>query len=350
MNSVWWYKQFQFYVRHPRAVLNELAMLIFKRSVRVCYRPKVLNLFISDRCNLHCYFCLKNTELAEYKHSGAEDMSIETFKKILARLPYVTHVSLCGQGEPFLNRDIFAMIEHARRAHVMCSIVTNGSLLTREACMRLIAQKVLRIEFSLKGVDEDDFTANTRCSAQEFKKVIDAITTLVALRKELRARVPVIGISYVIHKGNLDRIERCIALAERLGVDRVAFNNYIPFTDNFSLKDAAAHCLFDDDAAARDLYAKLRSRRRRISVLLPPLLPRNPTRRYCPCYWKALGIDAGGNIVGCTRVLTPRREFGNIFEDRDFYNTKHFTEMREIFFDPARELPDRCRLCVEMVR
>ena len=68
-------------------------------------------------------------------------MTFERFKEILAYFPkkYSTHITITAEGEPFLNKDIFKMIEYAKKErNLFVNSSTNGVLLTDDQIGKIV--------------------------------------------------------------------------------------------------------------------------------------------------------------------------------------------------------------------
>jgi radical SAM protein with 4Fe4S-binding SPASM domain len=127
-------------------------------------------------------------------------------------------------------------------------------------------------------------------------------------------------------------------------VDAVLYDNLVPFQD---LKHGEG-CLFEDDLEVKTHMERLVTRKSSVDVELPVLLRRDRFTHYCAGYHEFLNVDAMGNVSGCMRDLAPDQGYGNVFRDRHAMNTEHFKETRKMFMN--KQLPDRCKVCVEMSR
>lgn len=89
---------------------------------------------VTNRCNADCYFCPRD----QTPHEGL--MSPEVFRKGLERAreyrSAVDHldssditVSLCGLGEPFINKHVAEWVGEVKAAEFRCAMSSNGGLL-----------------------------------------------------------------------------------------------------------------------------------------------------------------------------------------------------------------------------
>jgi radical SAM protein with 4Fe4S-binding SPASM domain len=237
------------------------------------------------------------------------------------------------------------MMEYATRLRKAVSIVTNGTLIDRDAAVRIVRDRVFHINISLKAVSADKFASVTGSSGELFSKIIYGIRLLNEEKRKSKSGLKV-ELSYVLSRSRLSDMVEVIKLADALNVGYLLFNNYIPF-GAFD-KEGEKEVLFSDDKEINDAIAESAKLAKKVKVSWPPLMHRGSYSRYCPSAFKSLNIDAEGNITCCGRVLPPSSEYGNIFQDKSAWNSDYVARLRDNFLSPDKEIPDRCKLCVEM--
>lgn len=102
-----------------------------------------IDIEVTNRCNATCHFCPRDAT----PHQGI--MDVETFDKSLQRaveyrkvvdevsgLPVT--VSLCGLGEPIINRNLVSFVKKVKAEGFKCSMSSNGALLTEEKATALL--------------------------------------------------------------------------------------------------------------------------------------------------------------------------------------------------------------------
>jgi MoaA/NifB/PqqE/SkfB family radical SAM enzyme len=110
----------------------------------------------TNRCNAKCYFCPRDAT----PHQGL--MSPAVFEQALARCiefrdSFSTdiHISLCGLGEPLLNRHTPNFVRMVREAGFECSMSSNASLLDEARGQALIDAGLQRIDINVGEEGED---------------------------------------------------------------------------------------------------------------------------------------------------------------------------------------------------
>jgi PqqA peptide cyclase len=115
-----------------------------------------------------------------------------------------------------LRRDLDELCAAARDAGLYSSLITAGTLFTRERAEALKAAGLDHVQISIQSPDPDD---NDRIAGnRSFEKKIAAAHAAKALDFPLT-------INTVLHRANLDRIEELLDLALALGAQRLELAN-----------------------------------------------------------------------------------------------------------------------------
>lgn len=321
--------------------ISNLKVRNLKASEWVDFKPEHIAFYATDRCNLKCFWCLRNSQISkEWQHKKTKDLDLETFKKILEIYPNVKSISFTGQGESLLNKDIFLIFEYARKKGLEIYLTSNIICLDDEKIKKL-AQNKVNLNVSLKGKDAEDFERVAGVKKELFYKQVENIRKIVAEKKRKKSDI-FLKISHVVSRDNFRNMREVIKLAENLGADGLLFDNLVPFNDFKTGKG----CLFDDDPEVKEYIARLKKEKNILKIEFPVLLKRENFSHFCPSHYRIITVDAEGNVSGCMRALSPCREYGNIFKDKNFINNLHFINERRRHIN--RDLPSRCSFCVEM--
>ena len=119
-----------------------------------------IDIEITNRCNATCHFCPRDAT----PHQGIMDE--ETFDKALARAVEYRDVvqdvsglpvtlSLCGLGEPLINRNAVTFVKKVKAAGFRCSMSSNGALLTQEKATQLLDAGLDEIYLNISDVGDD---------------------------------------------------------------------------------------------------------------------------------------------------------------------------------------------------
>src|ERR671935_453940 len=178
-------------------------------------RPYSLVAELSYRCPLHCPYCSNPVDIGADRYR--EELETEHWARVFreARALGVLQLALTG-GEPMLRRDLDELVAAGRAAGLYSTLVTGGTLLTRERATRLKETGLDHVQVSIQSPDpsDNDRIAGTR----SFEKKIAAARAARELGFPLT-------INCVLHRHNLDRIEDILRLAEELDAQRLELAN-----------------------------------------------------------------------------------------------------------------------------
>ena len=107
-------------------------------------------LYLSGGCNLRCAHCWISPDFAPGREAAFDRLTTADVKKIVdeGRPLGLSHVKLTG-GEPFLNKDIFDIIDLLAGRSLSVSIETNGTLIDRDAAAFLGKKGVGSVSVSM---------------------------------------------------------------------------------------------------------------------------------------------------------------------------------------------------------
>lgn len=97
----------------------------------------VVDFEVSNRCNAKCHFCPRD----QTPHQGNMPRAVfdqgliraKEYRELArARLGVGTSISLCGLGEPLLNREVVGYVHDAKAAGFRVQLSSNGALLSEE--------------------------------------------------------------------------------------------------------------------------------------------------------------------------------------------------------------------------
>lgn len=90
--------------------------------------PLILQVQVTKRCNLSCFYCYRDAENIKDK----DDMTLQTFKCLIDQASQLgtRWVRLLG-GEPLIRNDIGQMVDYVKSKGMLCEMNTNGYFLTQ---------------------------------------------------------------------------------------------------------------------------------------------------------------------------------------------------------------------------
>lgn len=112
--------------------------------------PTVVNVEVTNHCNLKCKMCPHSTQLNRAKGH----MTFETYKALVAGLAPESLLFISGVGEPMVHPQFFEFLEYAvAQRGDRVAFTTNGTLITPENAKRLFGIGIKYVQLSMDGVD-----------------------------------------------------------------------------------------------------------------------------------------------------------------------------------------------------
>ncbi|WP_119396559.1 radical SAM protein [Salinibius halmophilus] len=183
--------------------------------------PLDIKWYITSKCNLRCKHC--------YLESYKDNPSLETCLSIIDFLSEnnVRNINLIG-GEPLIRKDLYKIVERISSNGITCSIATNGSLITKDSCTKLISAGCKNFQISLDSdlsSIHDDIRGHGSHSL-----ALDAIRTINNLGGT-------VSICHVVNKKSFERIQSIIKLSRDLNVKNLKITPFLPIGSGQSIKD-----------------------------------------------------------------------------------------------------------------
>jgi AdoMet-dependent heme synthase len=180
------------------SLLAELNQRALRRGV-----PLSVHLDITYRCNERCEHCYLD-------HHGDGEMTTPEIKSVLEQLAEagVFFLTISG-GEPFVRRDCFDIIEHARELRFNVKLKTNAVLIREKEARRLRQLNVEQIQISVYSHRAEVHDAISKLPGS-LKRTIAAVRLL----REQGLRVT---LANVLMKGNFHDQAGVRQLAAEIG-------------------------------------------------------------------------------------------------------------------------------------
>ncbi|RZQ60794.1 pyrroloquinoline quinone biosynthesis protein PqqE [Amycolatopsis suaedae] len=168
---------------------------------------------LTHRCPLHCPYCSNPVELVARR----DELDTATWLRVLseAREIGVLQVHMSG-GEPLARPDLPELVAHATELGCYVNLVTSGLGLTEARLADLVERGLAHVQLSVQGADPARADRIAGARAFEHK--------LVAAELIRAAGLP-LSVNVVLHRQNHDQVAGIIALAERMGADRLELAN-----------------------------------------------------------------------------------------------------------------------------
>ena len=168
---------------------------------------------LTYRCPLHCPFCFNPVDYANDRTELTTEQWFDVMRQ--ARELGAAQLGFSG-GEPLLRDDLEDLVGEGRRLGFYTNLITSGIGLTEARLARLKALGLDHIQLSFQDSTRamNDFLSST--------KTFDLKARVARLIKQYD--YPMV-LNVVLHRFNLDHVERIIDMALDMGVDYLELAN-----------------------------------------------------------------------------------------------------------------------------
>ena len=168
---------------------------------------------LTYRCPLHCVFCFNPLDFARHE----DELGTEDWLRVLreGRELGAVQLGLSG-GEPLLRDDLETIVAEGRRLGYYSNLLTSGVGLTAERAAALKAAGLDHVQLSFQDSTREmnDFLSHTKTF--ELKNRVAAI---------IKAQGWPMVMNVVIHRLNIEHVDRIIAMAHELGAEYLELAN-----------------------------------------------------------------------------------------------------------------------------
>ena len=289
------------------------------------FTPISTVIFVNRKCNLSCPVCYILDEL-NLKNAKEFDISLNELRVLLDH-PLIKNSIRIGftGGEPFLNKNIFELIDEVKKRKHILSIVTNGLILGRNDFVnRVVNSNIDLISISLYEENQEKLD----------KIITDLIDggVFIKLHKVLEAG----KLRQIIY----DTIEKAL----QWRTNNILFLNYYPVKDDYQ------NVIFDNNEEFDEIKKEVKAKyNNRLNIKWPVPLSTNKSLRLCKMPFQTLTVDSIGNIAPCCFTIPDEYRYGNILNNEGnlskAFNSAFYQELRLSLLDTKRPLHQICNNC-----
>jgi MoaA/NifB/PqqE/SkfB family radical SAM enzyme len=294
-----------------KKVINYLKYLndFRKRQIVTSSFPPMITFQASAYCNSNCRLCPVGLGI---KGPGKGFLKFEVFSKVINEASeYLTTILFADWGEPFLNSDIFNMIEYAEAKRIITRASSNLLRFENEDDLKKLLDCGLSfLTISLHGVSRETYDAYQ--PNKNFQATVEKIKTLVSLKKQFKRKKPIIDLAFAITKKNEHELGKMQRFAEELGLTSNIYTASLNL--RFYLNDPNAVTRMVSEWAQNrkmDLCKNTEHDKQKINELYEAIKKNNQTnlealdklhlttRHFCVDPWESLTVNWNGTVSLC---------------------------------------------------
>ncbi|WP_316169081.1 MULTISPECIES: radical SAM protein [unclassified Bradyrhizobium] len=305
--------------------------------------PTTLMIEPTNACNLACPLC--PTGAGTLKRPKGM-LRFQNFKKIVDELAHsLTRVVLWNYGEPYLNKEIYAMFDYCREIGVHTTVSSNGFPLEDtdpDARERLLDHPPDHLIVSIDGATASSHQAYRIGS--DFYKLTSGLRQFVIERNKRDQVIPKIESQCIVMKHNEHEIEGFCALMKQIGVDVITLKSVNISMADAPESEAAAMISVSDRSTKRDwlpIDMKLARYDERMRAKHVPT-------RGCARPWEMIVVNQDGNVAPCCYDIEASLNLGNAFESsiERIWNSENYQDLRRKLKVGRDRIP-LCSVCTD---
>ncbi len=299
---------------------------VFKKPLLCSALPASIGIEPTTACNLRCPQCISG--LRAFKRPTG-NLKPQTFRKILKNFPPETWSLLFFfQGEPYINPYFTDLVKLAKQRKFFTVASTNGHFLSPENARKTVNAKLDYLIISLDGTSQEIYEIYRR--EGNYAKVLEGIQNLLQARG--KKRHPIIELQFIVFKHNEHQVQEFIALAKKLGIDRI------------SVKSAQIY--YDFEAWLPEKSPLKRYKKQENTWKL-----KNEVPNRCWKMWHSCEITWDGKVLPCCFDKNADFVMGNLREEalQTIWENPRYFKMRRQILTNRKALP-MCNNCTEGVK
>ena len=316
-----------------RRTINAIKVLSSFTVARLIRKPVVWGMPISysieptNHCNLKCPECPSGLGSLT-RPLGL--LNPDDFKKLIDDISNTGfYVQLFFQGEPFINKNLYGMINYAREKNMYVSISTNGHFINEENVDTVLKNAPDKIIYSIDGLDEESYQ-NYRVGGT-FEQADVGLKALLKKKKEINQRHPFVELQFIVMKQNEHQLDEVLKYGKEVGVDKVVFKTMQISSYESALK-----------------FLPSNKKYRRYIIDNGSFGIKGKMKNHCFALWRTSVITWDGKVVPCCFDKDAEYELG-LTNGKSFNDVWHSDEYNKF---RARILGDRhsismCTNCTE---
>lgn len=296
--------------------------------VRVRHLPTFVSIEPANYCQLRCPACPVGQRAANNTHHKAQNMSWDTYLRILTQVQATVHtIQFYFQGEPLLNPLLPKMIARAREAGLFTVVSTNAQALTRSMAHELVKSGLHRIIVSIDGFSEESYAAYR--VGGDLHRALEGMQFLREAKLEYGSSI-CIELQVLRLRSNEHEWQWIERHYKALGATRLVFKTAQLYDYQHG------HSLMPTD----ERYSRYKKGEDGTYHLA------RPRRRSCYRLWSGCVVTTMGEVLPCCYDKAGEHAFGSLMEQNleQVWHNKNADDFRRQVLQDSHAIPI-CREC-----
>ena len=176
-------------------------------------RPLALLAEVTYACPLHCPYCSNPLNLGDY----SDELTTQEWQRVLVEAKCLGVLQLhLSCGEPLQRRDLVEIVRTASRLGLYTNLITSGFSLSPRRAELLRAAGLDHVQISIQA--DEQALSDRIAGTPSFERKKAAARLVKKLGWPLTVNV-------VLHRYNIDRVDRILDMSADLGADRLELAN-----------------------------------------------------------------------------------------------------------------------------
>jgi len=281
----------------------------------------------TNHCNLKCPECPSGLGILT-RPLGL--LKLSEFSQLIDQISDTAfYVQLFFQGEPYINKDLPAMISYAQSKNIYISISTNGHFVTEKNVDYVLDNAPDKLIFSVDGLDEESYQKYR--VGGTFEQADRGLRALINRKVERSLKKPFVEFQFIVMKQNEHQLDDVKKYCNEVGVDKLVFK-----TMQISSYENAVKFLPSNKKYRRYI---LENNSFRI---------KHKIKNHCFALWRTSVITWDGKVVPCCFDKDAQNKIGTV-NGRSFYdiwNSKEYVNFRKKILSDRKSV-SMCTNCTE---
>ncbi|MDV3307389.1 MAG: SPASM domain-containing protein [Cyclobacteriaceae bacterium] len=314
--------------RNAAAIWSSYQYARMTRTPHIAGMPISISVEPTTSCNLRCPECPSGLR-SFTRSTGMMDTAL--MDDVLQQLgPTLFWLTFYFQGEPYLHRDLLAMVRRASTAGIYTSTSTNGHYFDDETARATVESGLDRLIISIDGTTQEAYASYRRGGI--LSRVLEGTRNVIRWKKYFASATPHVIFQFLVVRQNEHQIPELKRMARELGVDEVKLK-----TAQIYDYELGSPLIPRNDRYSR--YAQNTDGTWRI---------KNGMANHCWKMWHSCVITWDGRVVPCCFDKDAQHELGNIRNESfgSIWNGERYRAFRAALLKSRSEI-DICRNCTE---